>query len=111
MYYTDLKHFKGLSGYEIDGFWYPRVTKIVDIKSKPALYRFYAGMNNFAEGEKIKQKSATEGTMIHEAVEKILVGEKPAIPAQIQPSVKAFLEFMLSKHIQVDPQFVEKRLV
>ena len=59
MYFQNEKHFKSLCGYEIDGFWYPRVTKIVEIKAKPALYRFYANMNNFAEGEQIKQRSAT----------------------------------------------------
>ena len=54
MYYSNLEHFKGLSGYEIDGSWYPRVTKIIDIKAKPALYRFYAEMGNFNEGEAVK---------------------------------------------------------
>jgi len=111
MYYQDENHFKTICGYEIDGFWYPRVTKIVEIKSKPALYRFYANMNNFAEGEQVKMKSATEGTMIHEAVEKLLTGGKPEVPEQIKPSIKAFAEFILNRHIQVDPQFVEKRLV
>lgn len=111
MYFRDEEHFKSLCGYEIDGFWYPRVTKIVDIKAKPALYRFYAGLNNFAEGEAVKLKSASEGTMIHEAVEKILTGEKPEVPELIEPSVKAFLEFIIQKHIQVDAQHVEHRLV
>ena len=44
MYYSDSGQFKELCGYEIDGFWYPRVTKIVDIKAinaniNPAQYR------------------------------------------------------------------------
>ncbi len=111
MYFRDDKHFKSLCGYEIDGFWYPRVTKIVEIKAKPALYRFYANMNNFAEGEQVKQRSATEGTMIHEAVEGILTGKKPEIPDLIRPSIKAFLEFLRDRHIQVDPEHVEHRLV
>ena len=72
MYYTNLEHFKELSGYEIDGIWYPRVTKIVEIKAKPALYKFYAELNSFEEGELIKEKAASEGTLIHEAAEKIL---------------------------------------
>ena len=29
--------------------WYPRVTKIVEIKAKPALYKFYAELNSFEE--------------------------------------------------------------
>ncbi|MDP1706737.1 MAG: hypothetical protein Q8L36_02865 [bacterium] len=111
MYYSDSEQFKSQCGYEIDGFWYPRVTKIVDIKSKPALYHFYAGMQNFAAGEAVKAKSATEGTLIHETVEKILINEKPEVPDSIEPSIRAFLEFMLKNKIQVDPEYVEKRLV
>ncbi|HXF44308.1 MAG TPA: hypothetical protein VNK70_02505 [Candidatus Paceibacterota bacterium] len=111
MYYSDENHFKSLCGYEVDGFWYPRVTKIVEIKSKPALYRFYANVENFAAGERIKMNSATEGTQIHEAAEKILLGEKPEIPERIRPSIKAFLEFLVDRNIQVDPNYVEHRLV
>ena len=111
MFYSDSEHFKSLSGYEIDGVWYPRVTKIVEIKAKPALYRFYAEMNNFNEGESVKKQSATEGTLIHETVEKILVGEKPEIDPTIKPAIEAFLEFLDEKNIQVDPALVEKRIV
>lgn len=111
MYYSNLQHFKGMSGYEVDGIWYPRVTKIVDIKAKPALYRFYAEMNNFSEGEAVKKQSASEGTLIHETVEKILIGEKPKIDPLIKPAVTAFLEFFEGKNIQVDSEFVEKQIV
>lgn len=111
MYYSDSKQFKSLCGYEIEGFWYPRVTKIVEIKAKPALYRFYANMENFEAGEKVKRQSASEGTQIHETVEKILLGEKPAVPSLIVPSIKAFMEFILTKNIQVDRNYVEHRLV
>jgi hypothetical protein len=100
-----------MSGYEIDGIWYPRVTKIVEIKAKPALYRFYAEMNNFDEGEAIKKQSANEGTLIHETVEKILIGEKPEIDSSIKPAVDAFLKLLEEKNIQVDPEFVEKQIV
>ena len=79
MYYSNLEHFKGLSGYDIDGIWYPRVTKIVDIKAKPALYKFYAEMNNFAESEAVKKQSASEGTLVHETIEAILTGKKEPI--------------------------------
>jgi len=65
MYYTDLKEFKDLSGYKINGIWYPRVTKIVEIKAKPALYKFYGDLDSFAQGEEIKEKSASEGTLTH----------------------------------------------
>lgn len=111
MYYKDVAQFKELAGYEIDGFWYPRVTKIVEIKAKPALYRFYAGMENFSAGEKVKQQSATEGTLIHDTVESILTGKKPTIPHSIEPSIKAFMEFLEKQNIQVDRDYVEHRLV
>src|SRR4030042_5100812 len=111
MFYSNLQHFKGMSGYEIDGVWYPRVTKIVEIKAKPALYRFYGELNSFNEGEEIKKQSASEGTMLHEAVEKILIGEKPEVNPIIKPAVDAFIEFLNGKNIQVDPEFVEKQVV
>lgn len=111
MYYRDIEHFKSDNGYVIDDIWYPRVTKIVNIKAKPALYRFYAEAGNFSAGEAVKQKSATEGTQIHNAVEKILVGESPAIEPNIVPAIMAFKSFIAEKNIQVDPAYVEKRVV
>jgi len=111
MFYSDSEHFKSLCGYEIDGFWYHRVTRIVEIKAKPALYRFYGGMENFDAGEKVKQQSAVEGTQIHSAIEKIITGTMPEIPSSIEPSIKAFLEFLKQKNIQVDPDLVEKRII
>ena len=111
MYYIDIKHFKGVSGYEIDGIWYPRVTKIVEIKSKPALYKFYADLDSFAQGEEIKKNSASEGTLIHEAAEAIFVNKSPEIDPSIKPSIDALLEFMDKNNIHVDPEYVEKRVV
>ena len=61
----DLEQFRTANGYDIDGVWYPRVTAIVGIKAKPALYRFYAGHKSFASAEAMKNKSAEEGTLIH----------------------------------------------
>ncbi len=110
MYYQDLEHFKGVCGYTIDGVWYPRVTKIIDIKSKPALYRFYAELENFGKGEEIKRISANEGTRIHEAVEKILVGETPEPDPSIAPSIEAFLLFLKGTPVHVDPAHVERKV-
>ncbi|MGC9046534.1 MAG: hypothetical protein ACP5IC_00190 [Minisyncoccia bacterium] len=111
MFYSDEEQFKSQCGYEIDGFWYPRVTKIVEIKSKPALYHFYANAENFAAGEKIKQKSALEGSRVHEIVEAILLGQKPDVPDDIKPAIQAFGEFILQKNIKIDKNYVEKRLI
>lgn len=108
--YATLEEFKERGGYDVGGSWYPRVTKIVEIKSKPALYRFYAKMPNFAEAEKMKERSAVEGTLVHETIEGILLGQKPTIPPSIEPSVRAFLEFMVTNNISVDPAYVEHRL-
>jgi hypothetical protein len=111
MYYSNLEHFKGVSGYEIDGVWYPRVTKIIEIKAKPALYRFYAEMNNFNEGEAVKKQSADEGTKIHNAVEEILIGQSPIFDDSIQPAIESFLKLREEKNIQVDEEFIEKQVI
>lgn len=111
MNYTDPEQFKAMCGYEIDGFWYPRVTKIVEIKAKPALYHFYAKMENYAAGEKVKMQSASEGSLVHDIVEKILLGEKPNVPEKIKPSIMAFIDFLIKNNIQIDPRYVEYRLV
>ena len=99
--FTNEEQFKELCGYTIDNVWYPRVTKIVEIKSKPQLYRFYAEVG-LKGGEDIKTKSASEGTMIHEAFEKILVGENPPIDPSIAPAIKAAVSFIETNHIEVD---------
>ncbi len=103
--------FKDACGYTLENdVWYPRVTKIVEIKAKPALYYFYAKMPNYRAAEQVKEQSAVEGTMIHEAAEAILMGQKPVIPYSITPSMAAFAEYLLDNNIEVDPKHVEVRL-
>src|SRR3989338_3204864 len=109
MFYADLNHFKSKSGYEIDGVWYPRVTSIVSIKAKPALYKYYAGLPDFKTGEAIKAKSAEEGKLIHETIEAIIKGQELVIPDQIKPAINAFLEFYRSHNISVHK--IEERVV
>jgi len=110
-YSSSPEQFSEQSGYEIDGKWYPRVTKILEIKSKPALYRFYASMPSFEHGEDMKQKSADEGTLVHETVQALAVGKQVDIDPSIKPAVDAFLEFTEKKRIKFVPEFIEKRLV
>jgi len=98
-------------GYTIDEMWYPRVTRIVEIKAKPALYRFYAKMENFAAGERMKELSAAEGTLIHETVEGLLLGKNPPVPSSVAPSIDAFREFFEENRIEVHKEHVEQRLV
>lgn len=103
--------FKETHGYEMENsLWYPRVTKIVDIKAKPALYRFYGRMESFAAGERMKKRSAEEGTMIHEAAEAIFLGKDPLVSPAISPAIDAFADFIKKKNIRVFPEFVETRL-
>ncbi len=109
--YKDTEDFKEQCGYEINGFWYPRVTKIVGIKAKPALYRYYAEAASFAAAAEQTKKSAEEGTKIHEAVEKLMVGQNPEINPQIAPAVSAFVDFLEQNNIQVDPEHVERRIL
>ena len=104
------EEFKQGCGYEINGMWYPRVTRIVEIKAKPALYRFYGKMSSFAEGERIKNQSAAEGTLIHETAEKIFLNQPVSIPESIEPSITALQQFMDENKIKVDPEYVEARL-
>lgn len=108
--FTSIEQFKEKCGYEIDGLWYPRVTKIVEIKSKPALYYYYGEAPSYKAAQEATKKSAEEGTLIHETVEKFMVGEKPEIPESIKPAVNAFLNFIEYKNIQVSPEHVEQRI-
>jgi len=109
MFYKDEREFKEKCGYEIGEEWYPRVTKIVDIKSKPALYRFYSSVG-FSNGEKIKEQSATEGTMVHEAVQSLMIGKEPEVPSLIKPAVDAFRNFMERNLIETEPELIEYRI-
>jgi hypothetical protein len=106
------QEFKEQCGYEIDGIWYPRVTRIVDMKAKPALLKFYADVG-FVRAKEISEKSAEFGTAVHEAIEKILIGQRPGnIPISILPSVRGFLDFLKTSGIKmrVNPEHVERRI-
>ena len=109
MFYSTLAHFKGTTGYEINDVWYPRVTAIASIKAKPFLYKFYADLGSFSAAESIKNKSADEGTLIHEAIEALLAGKPVAVPHSIQPAINAFNEF--KKNNEIVPLKVEERVV
>lgn len=93
LWYKDVQTFKDECGYEIDEIWYPRVTSIVSIKAKPALYMFYASLPNYQTGEAIKAKSAEEGTLIHETIEAILRHDPVVVPESIKPAIGAFMNF------------------
>ena len=109
MYYQNEDHFKSENGYEINNAWYPRVTKIVAIKSKPALDIFFKEVGDYATAENIKNKSAEEGTLIHHAIGKLILGEQAEIPEEIKPALEAFQHFNEVKKIIFDPRFIELR--
>src|SRR3989344_1835034 len=109
--YKDANDFMERSGYVIDGIWYPRVTKIVEIKSKPALYFYYAEAASYAAANASTKKSAEEGTLIHNTIEKILLGENPEIEESVRPAIAAFKDFFEKNSIQTSKDFIEKRIL
>ena len=108
--YSNEERFKERCGYDINGVWYPRVTKIVNIKAKPALYFFYAGLENYAQGERIKKLSAEEGQKIHDAVEAVFRGEKPDVDPVVEPSYRAFCEWLEHNPVEADLDYIERRV-
>jgi len=109
--FKDENDFKAKSGYDIDGTWYPRVTRITDMKAKPALYRFY-GTVGYDQAKRISEKSAEEGTLVHEIAEKILIGDVPSsVDKSIEPAINALWKFLQKNKIEVQPEHVEMRAV
>lgn len=110
MRYEDENHFKSENGYELEGVWYPRVTRILDIKSKPGLDQFMREMGSFAAAEDVKNKSAEEGSLVHSTIEKILKGEKVDVPQEIAPAIASFDEYRKKAGIIFYPDFLERRV-
>ncbi|MFA5052500.1 MAG: hypothetical protein WC565_00340 [Parcubacteria group bacterium] len=111
MEYKNLEDFKAGAGYVIGDIWYPRVTSIVNIKAKPALYRYYASLPSYAMGEAIKQKSADEGTAIHEIIQAIMVGDSPTLTDDIRGAAEAFIKINEGLKISTCREHVEKRII
>ena len=86
MWFRDGNHFKKECGHEVNGAWYPRVTKILSIKSKPAIDAFMKEMESYSAAEAVKNKSAEEGTMVHEVIQGLAVGEPIIIPKEVEPA-------------------------
>ena len=109
MEYDSFDEFLASAGYVIDGIWYPRVTAIVGIKAKPALYRYYANMPGMAAADQAKERSAQEGAAVHDTAEAILRGSHVMIPEAIRPAIEAFTEFL--RNNDVNPLLIEERVV
>jgi len=108
-FYKTLNDFQSENGYDVEGAWYPRVTSILSIKSKPALYAYYASMPNFRAATVATNRSAEEGTAVHAAVEAILKGQEVPVPPAIQPTITAFKEFYGNNLIT--PLKIEERII
>jgi hypothetical protein len=108
--YKSVQEFKDACGYVIDNQWYPRVTKIVEIKAKPALYKYYGDAESYEAAKAATEISAKEGTLIHETVEKFLLDTPVEIPPPIAPAVNTALKFIEKNGIRVYPDYVERRV-
>lgn len=110
MWYKDAEEFKSANGHEVDGTWYPRVTKILDIKSKPALEGFFKEMDSFSSAEDVKNKSAAEGSLVHATIQKLAVGDNVEILEEVKPAAEAFQKFQEEKRLVFHPEFVERQI-
>ena len=110
MWYKDSGEFRAANGYEISGVWYPRVTKILEIKSKPGLDGFFKEVDSYLKAESIKNKSAEEGSLVHSVIEKLALGEPVDIPPSIQAAASSFERFKEETKIKFYPEFIEKQI-
>lgn len=107
-WFKDAESFKKASGHEVGGVWYPRVTKILEVKSKPALDIFFKEMGSYEAAETVKIKSAEEGTRVHEIVQALATGKDIKITDEMKPVAEAFLEFNKTANVVFHPEFVER---
>ncbi len=111
MWYKDANEFMADMGHNRDGTWYPRVTRILDVKSKPALEIFLKEVGSFEAAEEIKNKSAEEGSLVHDVVQKVAVGEPVEIPEAIAPAVATFQDVAERRGIKLHPDFIERPVI
>lgn len=110
MWYNNEDDFKATNGYVIDGTWYPRVTKILEVKSKPGLEVFFKEMDSYTSVEKVKTQSALEGSMVHSAIQGLLTGKNVTIPVEITPAIEAFQCFNQKRAIVFHKEYVERQV-
>lgn len=110
MRFKDAADFQQTMGYEVDGGWYPRVTKILEVKAKSGLDQFFREVGHYAAVEEVKSRSAEEGSRVHEVIQKHMLGELPEIPEDMAHVVEAFDAFNQDKGIVFHPDFVERRV-
>jgi len=102
-------YLKKYYGHRVNGYWYPRVTSICGIISKPGLENWFASHGSVYAMKKKRKELTDWGNLIHETVEKILLGKMPEIGPEISPSINAFLDWMKTHKIDIDG--VEQRII
>lgn len=105
-----LDEFLKREGYFIDNVWYPRVTAICQIKNKPALYYFYAKAPNYQEANKLKQRAANEGTLVHSILENIITGKDFVVPEEYSGIKQAFSQFLEDHSFHSKREWLERRI-
>jgi hypothetical protein len=110
MWIKSLDDFQKYCGYFLGGIWYPRVTSIVEIKSKPALYAFYANAENFSEAKKQLSKAANEGTIVHQLVEDAVMGKESHVPDRYIGFQKGFEEFLKQHNFFAKKEWIERKI-
>lgn len=98
------------NGYFIDGVWYPRVTAICQVKSKPGLYKFYAEAESFQKANQIKSQAAREGSIIHEIVESFITRRDVIVPEEYIGIKKAFENFLKENSFFSHRDWIEKKI-
>lgn len=110
MWIKNSEDFQKYCGYFLDGIWYPRVTSIVEIKSKPALYAFYAKAENFSEAKKQLTKAANEGTVVHQLIEDLVTGKEFHVPEKYIGFQKGFESFLKQYQFFAKKEWVERKI-
>jgi len=101
--------FKEKYGHEIDGVWFPRVTSIIALERRLSFLK-----QGDPFGRRFGfQQAAVWGTMIHEAIEKILKGEEAQYDKRMAPSIETFKQWRAQYPLEVvDPVLdIERRVV
>jgi hypothetical protein len=98
------------NGYFIEGVWYPRVTAICQVKSKPGLYKFYGEAESFEMANKKKAKAASEGTIIHELIESFITKREILVPEEYIGIKKAFESFLKEHSFFSHKDWIEKKV-
>lgn len=110
MWIRNSEDFQKYCGYFLGGIWYPRVTSIVEIKSKPALYAFYAKAENYSDAKKQLSKAANEGTVVHQLIEDAVTGKELHVPEKYVGFQKGFEEFLKEHSFLAKKEWVERKI-